>query len=63
MKVRISVNDFAPNDGNLLSSDILNMLGELYKIADTILLIETERCYSASEINDLANDIINNKLT
>lgn len=53
----ISIKDFGGKTGNPLAESIINMLEELFKTSDKVLLEETKKVYVKSEIVDLANDI------
>lgn len=58
MIFKLSVNDFSVSDGNLLSSNIFSMLKEIFKTNNQVLLVETNKLYDISEIENLAKDII-----
>lgn len=58
MIFKLSVNDFSVSDGNLLSSNIFSMLKEIFKTNNQVLLVETNKVYDISEIENLAKDII-----
>lgn len=58
MIFKLSVNDFSVSDGNLLSSNIFSMLKEIFKTNNQVLLVETNKVYNISEIENLAKDII-----
>lgn len=61
MIFKLSVNDFSVSDGNLLSSNIFSMLKEIFKTNNQVLLVETNKVYEISEIENLAKDIISQK--
>lgn len=58
MIFKLSVNDFSVSDGNLLNSNIFSMLKEIFKTNNQVLLVETNKVYDISEIENLAKDII-----